>query len=115
MPARQKKSENRTGSFRTICHIGKGTFSMFDDHASATLDVARRKLQDICDFQLPRLRTCESSLTDQQQLSAELREDMDRVARLVEELAVAIEDQQGDKARLELENTVNGMRDSLCQ
>lgn len=88
---------------------------MFDDHTSAAIDTARRRIQDINDFQIPRLRKCESSLTDQQQLSAELREDMDSVGRLVEELVVAIEDQQGERARRELEKTVNEMRDTLSQ
>ncbi|KXN86560.1 Protein transport protein sec20 [Leucoagaricus sp. SymC.cos] len=88
---------------------------MFDDHTSAAIDAAGRRLHDIRDFQLPRLRKCESSLADQQQLSAELREDMDNVGRLVEELAVAIEDQQGGRARNELERTVNEMRDLLSQ
>jgi protein transport protein SEC20 len=88
---------------------------MFDDHTSTTIDSARRRLRDLRDFQIPRLRKCESSLADQRQLAAELREDMDNVSRLVEELAVAIEDQQGEKARSELEKTVNDMRDGLSQ
>jgi protein transport protein SEC20 len=87
---------------------------MFDDHTSA-VDTARRRLQDIRDFQLPRLRQCDSSLAQQQQLSAELHEDMDNMTQVLAELAVAIEDQQGQKARLELEKTVNEMRDSLSQ
>lgn len=91
------------------------TFSMFDDHTTAAIDTARRRIQDISNFQIHRLRTCESSLADQQQLSAELREDMDNISRLVEELAVAIEDQQGEKARKELEKAVNEIRDTLSQ
>ncbi|EKM81816.1 hypothetical protein AGABI1DRAFT_112054 [Agaricus bisporus var. burnettii JB137-S8] len=40
---------------------------------------------------------------------------MDTVSRLVEELAVAIGDQQDEQARNELELAVNDMRDSLLQ
>ncbi|KAF9453589.1 Sec20-domain-containing protein [Macrolepiota fuliginosa MF-IS2] len=88
---------------------------MFDDHTAAAIDAARRRIYDIHNLQIPRLRQCESSLADQHQLSSELREDMDNVGRLVEELAVAIEDQQGEKARRELEMAVNEMRDTLSQ
>ncbi len=88
---------------------------MFDDHTTAAIDAARRRINDIADFQIPRLRKCESSLADQNQLSTELRVDMDTVSRLVEELAVAIEDQQGEKAKKELETTVNELRDALSK
>lgn len=79
------------------------------------LDDARRRIHDIASFQLPRLRECSSSLADHNQLALELREDMDAVSRLVEELAVAIDDQQDEQARRELELAVNEMRDSLLQ
>jgi len=82
---------------------------------SDVVDAARRILHDVRSFQIPRLSKCDSSLADQQQLAAELREDLDRAGRLVEQLAVAIADEQDDKARLQLETTVNELRDSLCQ
>lgn len=82
---------------------------------SDTVDAARRILHDVRSFQIPRLSRCDHSLADQQQLAAELREDLDRAGRLVEQLAVAVADEQDDRARLQLETTVNGLRDSLCQ
>lgn len=112
-----RKFERNTGP----AHSGSTLLPFWDAYVACremldeTVETARRRIHDIAAFQLPRLRACSSSLADHNQLSLELREDMDTVSRLVEELAVAIGDQQDEQARNELELAVNDMRDSLLQ
>ena len=56
----------------------------FDDATNASIASIQRRQNDLREFQLPRLRGCSESLTVQQQYAAELREDLETIARLVE-------------------------------
>lgn len=56
----------------------------FDGPARQLVESLKRRYHDLSEFQIPRLRNCKSSLTEQQQLAAELREDLDTFARQVE-------------------------------
>jgi protein transport protein SEC20 len=56
----------------------------FDDATNTSIASIQRRQNDLREFQLPRLRGCSESLTVQQQYAAELREDLETIARLVE-------------------------------
>ena len=56
----------------------------FDDATNASISSIQRRQNDLREFQLPRLRGCSESLTEQQQFAAELREDLETITRLVE-------------------------------
>jgi hypothetical protein len=56
--------------------LGNDTFELISS--------AQRRQKDLSEFQLPRLRACHGPLTVQQNLAAELREDIEAFARQVE-------------------------------
>ncbi|THH28354.1 hypothetical protein EUX98_g5836 [Antrodiella citrinella] len=74
-----------------------------------------RRQKDIFDFQIPRLRTCTGPLVTQQQLSAELREDVEVFARNVEVLDGSVDDLRGERSRRELRVVVDEFQDSLVR
>lgn len=102
----------------------------FEAEISDLLSVARRRQTDLVEFQIPRLRSCKSSLSLQQNLAAELREDIDSFARQVEvrdlpkrntgcsrpykALDICVGDQRG-KNRVELRQIVDSLQDALTQ
>jgi hypothetical protein len=55
-----------------------------DEQTQQLVSSAQRLQHDLVDFQIPRLRDCKGPLATQQRLAAELREDIDRLARYVE-------------------------------
>lgn len=74
-----------------------------------------RRQKDIIDFQIPRLRTCTGPLVTQQQLSAELREDVEVFARNLEGLDGSVDDLKGERSRRELRVAVDEFKDSLTR
>lgn len=56
----------------------------FDEATLASISAIERRVVDLKDFQIPRLRECRESLGVQQQYAAELRDDLEGLARLVE-------------------------------
>ncbi|KAI0314995.1 Sec20-domain-containing protein [Amylostereum chailletii] len=84
--------------------------STFDEGVSGVILSIQRRSRDMNDVQLPRLRSCKESLAVQQQYAAELHEDLEVVARLVQELDEAVEDQKGNRARQDLKAIVEGFR-----
>jgi len=56
----------------------------FDDATNASIASIQRRRNDLCEFQIPRLRGCTESLAVQQQYAAELRDDLESITRLVE-------------------------------
>lgn len=58
--------------------------STLDDETSNLILSAQRQQKDLSEFQIPRLRTCKGPLPLQQNLAAELREDIEAFARKVE-------------------------------
>lgn len=58
--------------------------STFDEETTQTIASIERRQNDISQFQIPRLRSCKGPLVAQQNLAAELREDLDVIARQVE-------------------------------
>lgn len=64
--------------------------STLDDGISNLILSAQRQQKDLSEFQIPRLRTCNGPLPLQQNLAAELREDIEAFARKVEVSCSAI-------------------------
>lgn len=58
--------------------------SQFDETTLASISAIERRVVDLQDFQIPRLRDCRESLSVQQQYAAELRDDLDGLGWLVE-------------------------------
>ncbi|KAF8551833.1 Sec20-domain-containing protein [Imleria badia] len=79
----------------------------FDAEAQALLEEVRRRQNDLSTFQIPRLRTCTGPLATQQAWAAEVREDIEQLAKQVEELDVLVDDQRNDRARTALREKVD--------
>lgn len=62
-----------------------------DAETIALVDHADRRARDITEFQIPRLRDCKGPLSLQQQLNAELRDDMDAFARQIEVCTICLD------------------------
>ncbi|KAJ6538723.1 Sec20-domain-containing protein [Mycena sp. CBHHK59/15] len=86
----------------------------FDEETAQLIAAAHRHQTDLAEFQIPRLRSCQGPLSLQQNLAAELREDVDTFARQIEALDVLIGDQKGPKNRRELEGIVDEFNESLA-
>jgi protein transport protein SEC20 len=56
----------------------------FDEETLQLIAAAQRHEKDLAEFQIPRLRSCRGPLSLQQNLAAELREDIDTFARQIE-------------------------------
>ncbi|KAF5379216.1 hypothetical protein D9615_005882 [Tricholomella constricta] len=82
---------------------------------SRLISAAKRRQNDLVEFQVPRLRSCKGPLSLQQNLAAELREDIDSLERQVEALDVTVEDQRGEKSRVELRRIVDELQEDLAQ
>ncbi|KAG6865957.1 hypothetical protein C0991_010212 [Blastosporella zonata] len=87
----------------------------FTDDTSRQISTAKRRQNDLIEFQIPRLRSCQGPLSLQQDLAAELREDIDYFAQQVEALELSIGDQRGDKSRVELRRIVDELQTGLTQ
>ncbi|KAJ7728421.1 Sec20-domain-containing protein [Mycena maculata] len=88
--------------------------STFDEETLQLVAAAQRRETDLADFQIPRLRTCQGPLSLQQNLAAELREDIDTFARQIEALDILVDDQKGSKNRRELRGIVDGFNETLA-
>ncbi|KAJ7634790.1 Sec20-domain-containing protein, partial [Roridomyces roridus] len=85
----------------------------FDEETQKLIEATRRREKDLNEFQVPRLRECRGPLSLQQNLAAELREDIDTFARQIETLDVLVEDQKGAKNRRELKGIVDELAQNL--
>jgi protein transport protein SEC20 len=56
----------------------------YDNEIKDLIESVQRRENDLFDFQIPRLRDCKGPLTVQQNLAAELREDVDILGRQIE-------------------------------
>ncbi|KAJ7754458.1 Sec20-domain-containing protein [Mycena metata] len=86
----------------------------FDEETLQLVASARRHENDLAEFQIPRLRSCQGPLSLQQNLAAELREDVDTFARQIEALDVLVDDQKGSKNRRELKAIVEELNENLA-
>ena len=58
--------------------------STYDDDTKGLIASVQRREKDISGFHIPRLRECRGPLSTQQDLAAELREDLDVLSRQIE-------------------------------
>lgn len=58
--------------------------AIFSEDTISLVSAAQRHQTDLVEFQIPRLRSCKGPLSLQQNLAAELKEDVDSFARQVE-------------------------------
>ena len=58
--------------------------STYDDDTKGLIASVQRRQKDLSGFQIPRLRECKGPLSTQQDLAAELREDLDVLSRQIE-------------------------------
>lgn len=87
----------------------------FSEDTSRLISAAKRRQADLIEFQIPRLRSCKGPLSLQQNLAAELREDIESFVRQVEALDLSVGDQRGEKSRMELSRIVDELREGLAQ
>lgn len=73
---------------------------------------AQRLQSDLIDFQIPRLRICKGPLSLQQNLAAEVREDVGSLSSQVEALELAVGDLRGERAR-KLDGIVTELKEAL--
>ncbi|KAF9262372.1 hypothetical protein L218DRAFT_903762 [Marasmius fiardii PR-910] len=85
----------------------------FDEDALKIISTSERLEHDISDFQIPRLRDFKGTLSAQQQLATEIRDDIEKLSRQVEELDILVDDQRGEKNRRELRRIVEEKREQL--
>ncbi|KAG6844313.1 hypothetical protein H0H87_007842, partial [Tephrocybe sp. NHM501043] len=102
-------------------HIELGLAIIFAEDPEGTaahnkpIPPAKRRQNDLVEFQVPRLRSCQGPLSLQQNLAAELREDIDSFAQHVEALQLSIGDQRGEQSRTELRKIVDELQNGLAQ
>ncbi|KAG1898636.1 Sec20-domain-containing protein [Suillus fuscotomentosus] len=87
--------------------------TMLDAEALSLIESIERHHNDLSTFQIPRLRACTGPLPTQQAWAAEVREDIEGLARQIEELDVLVDDHRTEKARRELRKRAEVFRDSL--
>ncbi|KAJ7512673.1 Sec20-domain-containing protein [Mycena galericulata] len=87
----------------------------FDEETLELVAAAQRREKDLTEFQVARLRACQGPLSVQQNLAAELREDIDTFARQIEALGVLVDDQKGAKNRRELKGIVDAFNEDLAR
>ncbi|KAI5996351.1 Sec20-domain-containing protein [Pisolithus albus] len=87
--------------------------TLLDAESLALIELIERRLNDLSTFQIPRLKGCVGPLAMQQRWAAEIREDVERVGRQIEELDVLVDDQRTERARRQLRVRVDTFRDTL--
>ncbi|KAG0704928.1 Sec20-domain-containing protein [Suillus ampliporus] len=85
-----------------------------DAEALSLIESIQRHYNDLSTFQIPRLRACPGPLVTHQAWAAEVREDIEGLARQIEELDVLVDDQRAERAKRELRTKVTLFRDSLA-
>ncbi|KAG2049781.1 Sec20-domain-containing protein [Suillus hirtellus] len=84
-----------------------------DAEVLSLIESIERHYNDLSTFQIPRLRACTGPLPTQQAWAAEVREDIEGLARQIEELEVLVDDHRTEQARRELRKRAEVFRDSL--
>ncbi|KAG8965120.1 hypothetical protein FRC00_010456 [Tulasnella sp. 408] len=79
------------------------------DEAVQVHDGLRRRLKDFQEHSIPNLRDCKGPLAFQQQLAAEIRDDMDIFNRELQRLEALVDDQLTEKDRLKAADWVEEM------
>jgi len=79
----------------------------FNADAQAVLEAVERRRNDLSTFQIPRLQACTGPLATQQAWAAEVREDIEQLAKQIEELDVLVDDQRSHGTRIALRRKVD--------
>jgi len=87
--------------------------STFPQETTDLISSARRHQTDLLEFQIPKLRSCNGPLSTQQNLWAEIREDIEAYARQVEALDISVGDLRGERNKRELDGVVRELREAL--
>ncbi|CAE6349566.1 unnamed protein product [Rhizoctonia solani] len=74
-----------------------------------------RRLRDLSEFQIPRLRDYKGSLALQQQYAAELRDDTEAIAKRLEDFMTLAEDQERETERVQVKRWVDELYDELSR
>ncbi|CUA73399.1 hypothetical protein RSOLAG22IIIB_05291 [Rhizoctonia solani] len=83
--------------------------------AQTTHEGISRRLRDLNEFQIPRLRECKGPLTLQQQFAAELRDDTEAIAKRLEDFSTLAEDQERENERVQVGKWVSELFDELAR
>lgn len=84
-----------------------------DAEALSLIESIERHYNDLSTFQIPRLKACTGPLSTQQAWASEVREDIEGLAKQIEELDVLVDDHRTERAKRELRRRVEVFRDSL--
>lgn len=84
-----------------------------DAEALSLIESIERHYSDLSTFQIPRLKACTGPLSTQQAWASEVREDIEGLAKQIEELDVLVDDHKTERAKRELRRRVEVFRDSL--
>ncbi|KAL0061081.1 Protein transport protein sec20 [Marasmius tenuissimus] len=82
----------------------------FDSEAIEIIESLERLERDIVEVQIPKLREGKGTLISERE---EIRNDLDKLGRQLEELSLLVDDQTGEKSRRELRNVVDNKRERL--
>ncbi|KAF9653515.1 Sec20-domain-containing protein [Thelephora ganbajun] len=85
----------------------------FDQETTDLIGFIERRRKDIDTFQLSRLEKCTGPLSTQQQYASELRDDIEILAKQIDELDVLVDDQQGQRNKRYLREITQGFYDDL--
>ncbi|QRV89830.1 hypothetical protein RhiJN_17848 [Ceratobasidium sp. AG-Ba] len=83
--------------------------------AQTTYEGISRRLKDLNEYQIPRLRDCKGPLTLQQQFAAELRDDIDALAKRLEDFSTLAEDQERENERTQVKQWVTDLSNELAR
>ncbi|KAG8743655.1 hypothetical protein FRC10_011624 [Ceratobasidium sp. 414] len=83
--------------------------------AQATHEGVSRRLKDLDEYQIPRLRDCKGPLAQQQQFAAELRDDIEALAKRLEDFSALAEDQERETERTQVKQWVSDLSDELTR
>ncbi|KAF8674001.1 Sec20 protein [Rhizoctonia solani] len=83
--------------------------------AQTAHEALSRRIRDLGEFQIPRLRDCKGPLTLQQQYAAELRDDTEAITKRLEDFATLAEDQEREIERVQVKQWVNELYDELSR
>ncbi|KAJ1307619.1 hypothetical protein OPQ81_001716 [Rhizoctonia solani] len=83
--------------------------------AQAAHEGISRRLRDLNEFQIPRLRDCKGPLALQQQFAAELRDDTEAIAKRLEDFSTLAEDQERENERAQVRKWTSELYDELSR
>ncbi|KAG8981479.1 hypothetical protein FRB94_008779 [Tulasnella sp. JGI-2019a] len=90
------------------------TFTAWQE-ASSIHDGLRRRMKDLQEYSIPNLRDCKGPLSLQQQLAADVRDDIEIFTRELQRLETTAGDQETEKDRLRVNDWLEEMNEMIQQ